>query len=236
MYDAQFPILARHYRVVRYDLHGYGRSGKPAQPYTHHEVLHGLLRHLGIERAALLGMSIGGMIAINTTLYYPESVAALLLLAAGVGGYPMSEATQAQFAPLDEAFDAGDFVRAIDFQVHIWVDGPKRTPDQVDPAIRERLRGLITADLRRSREPGVEATEPDPPAYTRLDEIQVPTLVVVGDGDIQQVQDQADYIAQHITGARRIILPHVAHVLNMEIPDQVNQIILDFLREVYPSS
>src|SRR2546425_5372521 len=62
MYDDQFSALAQHYQVVRYDLHGFGRSGTPDQPYTHHEALHALLRHLSIERAALLGMSLGGSI------------------------------------------------------------------------------------------------------------------------------------------------------------------------------
>jgi pimeloyl-ACP methyl ester carboxylesterase len=176
------------------------------------------------------------MIAIDAALHDPGSVAALVLLAAGVGGYPMSQVTQAQFAPLGEAFAAGDFARAIDLQVRIWVDGPNRAPDVVDPAIRERIRTLITNDLRRSREPGAEATEPEPPAYGRLGEIQVPTLVVVGDGDIQHIQDQADYLAQHIHGARRVILPGVAHVLNMELPEQVNGLILDFLHGAYPPS
>src|SRR5690242_13519846 len=81
MYDDQFGALAERYRVLRYDLHGFGRSGKPQQPYTHHEALHGLLRHLGIERAAVLGMSLGGSIAVDFALTYPEMVDALLLLA-----------------------------------------------------------------------------------------------------------------------------------------------------------
>jgi len=51
--EDQFPVLARRHRVVRYDLHGYGRSGTPQGPYSHHEALRGLLHQLGIERAAL---------------------------------------------------------------------------------------------------------------------------------------------------------------------------------------
>ncbi|HEV2580269.1 MAG TPA: alpha/beta hydrolase, partial [Ktedonobacteraceae bacterium] len=74
MYDDQFDAFAQQYRVVRYDLHGFGKSGAPEQAYTHHGALHGLLRHLGIERAALMGMSLGGITALDFALSYPEMV------------------------------------------------------------------------------------------------------------------------------------------------------------------
>src|SRR5215472_17690956 len=88
MYDDQFGVLAQHRRVVRYDLHGFGRSGAPSQAYSHHEALRQLLDALGIERAAVLGMSMGSGIAIDFALTYPERTRALLLLAPGLSGYP----------------------------------------------------------------------------------------------------------------------------------------------------
>lgn len=235
MYDDQFDALARHYRVVRYDLHGFGRSGTPDQAYTHHEALHTLLHHLSIDRAALLGMSLGGIVAIDYALTYPTKVAALLLLASGIGGYPISEAIAVLAAPIAEAFKAGDFVRAIDLSVRFWVDGPKRSPEEVDPIVRERVRTMYTDVLRRSRDGGRQADLLDPPAYTRLGEIHVPTLVVVGTGDIPNILEQADLLERNITGARKVVLPRVAHVLNMERPTEINRIILDFLGEQYPS-
>jgi pimeloyl-ACP methyl ester carboxylesterase len=94
---------------------------------------------------------------------------------------------------------------------------------------------MYTDVLRRSRE-GIQQADPlDPPAYTRLSEIHVPTLVVVGTGDVPDILDQADLLARTIPGARKVMLPHVAHVLNMERPSEVNRIILDFLEEHYPS-
>jgi pimeloyl-ACP methyl ester carboxylesterase len=231
MYDDQFSALAQRHRVVRYDLHGFGRSGTPDRPYTHHEALHALLRHLSIEQAALLGMSLGGSIAIDFALTYPSMVDALLLLAAGVGGYPVSEATLTLAAPLVEAFKAGDFVRAIDLSVRFWVDGMERSPEEVDPVVRERVRTMYTDVLRRSREGGRQADTLEPPAYSRLGEIHVPTLVVVGSGDVPDILDQADLLAGTIAGARKVVLPRVAHVLNMERPAEVNHIILDFLEE-----
>jgi pimeloyl-ACP methyl ester carboxylesterase len=145
-----------------------------------------------------------------------------VLLAAGLGGYPPSAAMTRLAAPMVVAFQAGDFVRAIDLSVRFWVDGPRRRPDEVAPGVRERVRQLYTDVLRRSREPGREADPLDPPGYTRLGEIRVPTLVVVGVGDLPDILDQADLLAWTIPGARKVVLPQVAHVSNMEGPTEVN--------------
>jgi 3-oxoadipate enol-lactonase len=240
MYDDQFLAFARRYRVVRYDLHGFGRSGTPTQPYAHHEVLRALLDYLGIERAELLGISMGGGIAVDFAVTYPARVGALLLLACGFGGYPMAAmgaataataATAALAAPIGAAFQAGDFARAIELSVRLWVDGTERGPEEVDPGVRERFRALYTDVLRRSREGGRQADPLDPPAYLRLGEIAAPTLVVVGSGDVPAVLDMADLLARTIPGARKIVLPRLAHLLNMERPTEVNRLVLDFLSE-----
>jgi pimeloyl-ACP methyl ester carboxylesterase len=234
MYDDQFDTLAAHHRVVRYDLHGFGRSGTPVQAYSHHAALRDLLDHLGIERAAILGMSQGGAVGIDFTLAYPTMVSALLLLASGINGVPPGEATVRLAAPIREAFQAGDFARAIDLSVRFWVDGPSRGPDEVAPVVRERLRDLYTDVLRRSRERGRAADVLDPPAATRLGEIHVPTLVMVGSGDVPAVLEGADLLARSIPGARKVALPRVAHLLNLECPEEVNRLILEFLH--HPAS
>jgi pimeloyl-ACP methyl ester carboxylesterase len=230
MYDDQFDVLARSCRVVRYDLHGFGRSGMPVRAYSHHGALRDLLDHLRIERAAILGMSQGGAVAIDFALTYPAMVNALLLVASGLGGYPPGEETVRLAAPIREAFQAGDFVRGIDLSVRFWVDGPRRQPEEVDPGVRERFRALYTDVLRRSREGGRAADPLDPPAVGRLNEIAVPTLIVVGDGDVPGVLAGADLLAGTIRGARKVVLPRVAHLLNLELPEELNRLILDFLR------
>lgn len=231
MFDAQFGVFARHCRALRYDLPGYGRSSRPDGPYSQHEVLRDLLRQLGIERATLLGASLGGAIALDFTLAYPNMVDALIMVAAGVSGYPQTPADAELFAPVMQAFNANDFTRAIDLMMHIWVDGPRRDPDAVDFALRERVRTLYTDVLLRSREGGPQAIPADPPAHGRLDQIRAPALVTVGDQDIPSVLDQAELIARSVPGARKVVVPDAAHLLNMEKPDELNRLVLDFLRE-----
>lgn len=231
MFDDQFRFLADYCRVVRYDLHGFGRSSWPARDYTHHEALYELLNQLGIARATLLGVSLGGAVALDFALTYPAMIDALVLVGAGTGGYPQSPAARERFAPAIEAFAAGDFTRGIDQMMHIWVDGPQRAPEEVDATVRTRLRALYSDVLLRSRESGRPPQALEPPAYTRLAEITVPTLVIVGAGDIPEILEQAELLESTIPGARKVVLPHVAHLLNMEIPAEFNRLVIDFLAE-----
>ncbi|HEV7214672.1 MAG TPA: alpha/beta fold hydrolase [Chloroflexota bacterium] len=96
MYDEQVAAFAARYRVIRYDVQGFGRSGPPSGPSTNYDALHDLLAYLGIERPAILGMSMGGGIAIDFALTYPTMVDALVLAAAGLDGYNGSAATRQQ--------------------------------------------------------------------------------------------------------------------------------------------
>jgi pimeloyl-ACP methyl ester carboxylesterase len=99
--------------------------------------------------------------------------------------------------------------------------------------VRECFRTLYTDVLRRSREGGRQAELLDPPAYRRLGEIRAPTLVVVGSDDIPDVLDQADLLVRSSAGARKVVLPRLGHLLNMERPREVNELILDFLARYY---
>ncbi len=231
MFDDQLAFLSQHCQVLRYDLHGFGRSSWPDQPYTHHESLHELLDHLDIDRVSLLGTSLGGGVALDFTLTYPEMVDSLIAVSAGIGGYPQKPEDELLFQPVIEAFTANEYTRAIDLMIHIWVDGPSREPDQVSAELRERIRALYTDVLLRTREGGRQADQLEPSAYRRLDDIHVPTLVIVGSEDISGVRDQAEWLSRSIDGSRKEEISGVAHMLNMEVPEQFNQLVLQFLQE-----
>ena len=229
MFAPQMAALSARHQVVRYDLPGYGRSGKPQTPYTHHEALDALLQHLDIKQTSILGMSMGSNIALDYALTYPANVSGLMLISAGLDGFPPDPDTMTFIQPMIDAYEAEDWPRAIEETLHVWIDGPDRTADEVDPAVRELMRGLITTMIEREREPGVAASLLDPLAVERLDEINVPTLVIVGDGDLPNIMQQADLLERSIAGARKVVIPNVAHVPNLERPEQINQLVLDFL-------
>jgi 3-oxoadipate enol-lactonase len=226
MFDDQIGVLAAHYRVIRYDRHGCGRSGAPAVPYTHHEALRALLRYLGVARAAVLGMSAGGGVAIDFTLAYPTMVEVLIPVAAAIGGYVGSQETMQKWGTIGAALAGGDVAGATELTLRMWVDGPTRAPDEIAPGVRARMRRMITHyyTIRRDDPPAL-----DPPAISRLGEIAAPTLIVVGDRDVPDVLAQAELLKTAIGGARIATLPGVAHVPNMERPRVFNDLVLEFL-------
>ncbi len=227
MWDGQFEAFAREFRVIRYDARGYGRSDMPAGPFAHRDDLHGLLRLLGVERAALVGLSMGGSTAIDFTLDHPEMVSSLVPVAAGLGGFQHSESMQRADAEEEAAFERGDMEAVYEINLRTWVDGPGRPPDAVDPEIREIVRQMQRdASISTEGQP----RRLDPPAIGRLAEITAPTLVIAGDADLPDMLTIADLLEAGIAGARKVIIPGVAHMVNMERPAEFNRLVLDFLR------
>jgi 3-oxoadipate enol-lactonase len=226
MWDGQFAELARRFRVIRYDARGYGRSDMPAGPFARHEDLCGLLRVLGVERASLVGLSMGGGTAIDFTLAHPEMVEALIPVAPGLSGYQYSASMKRADEEEEAAFERGDMEAVFEINLRTWVDGPARSPDAVDPAVREKVRQM-QRDASTSTDGQPQRL--DPPAIARLGEIGVPTLVIVGDADMPDMLAIADLLATGIAGARKVILPGVAHMVNMERPAEFNRLVLDFL-------
>jgi pimeloyl-ACP methyl ester carboxylesterase len=235
-WDEQFDVFAERYTVVRYDYRGFGKSSMPPGEYSMRADLDALLNHLGIGKVAVVGVSMGGGLAIDYTLEHPDRVTALVPVAAGLGGRVPDEQDKADFerifAEEQAAEQAGDIERANDLEVHIWVDGPNRTPEQVPAAVREKVRQMNLESWRRQDEVNQGKALPmDPPAAGRLGEIRAPTLVIVGDEDIPPILRTADYIAAHISGAREVVMHGTAHAPNMEKPEEFNRIVLDFLGE-----
>jgi len=238
-WDDQFSVFAEHYTVVRYDYRGFGRSSMPPGEYSQRADLNGLLRFLDLQRTALVGVSMGGGLAIDYTLEHPERVSAMVAVAAGLSGYEPSDDEQEEmrrlFGPVEEAEKLGELDRANDLEVHLWVDGPRRTPEQVSSAVREKVREMNGNLYRRLEESKQGRPQPlNPPATQRLGEIQVPTLVVIGDEDVPGLIHFSDIIAADIPGARKVVMRDTAHAPNMERPDQFNHIVLEFLGSAVP--
>lgn len=235
MWDDQFAVFAERYKVIRYDYRGFGKSSVPPGPYVFRDDLLGLLRHLGIARASLIGVSMGGGLAVDFTLEHPEMVTALIPVCAGVSGF---EPNPADIAPeelayweqLEAADKAGDAERLNELEVHLWVDGLRRAPEQVNPAARARVREMNGANIARAAEQEQAQSQPlQPPAVGRLGEIHAPTLVIVGAEDNGMVHAAANRLSTEIPGARKVIMRDTAHVPNMEKPEEFNRIVLDFL-------
>jgi 3-oxoadipate enol-lactonase len=232
MWDDQFELFAQRYRVVRYDLRGYGKSEVPPGLYALRDDLYALLTFLGISKAYLIGVSMGGGLAVDFALEHPDMVASLIPVCAGLGGFEQSatETEIAYWAEIVAAEKAGDSERVNEMEVHLWVDGLGRTPEQVNPTVRQRVREMNGLALARETEASqAQPQRLDPPAVGRLAEIHVPTLVIIGDQDMSGIQQTAGKLASDIPGARQVVIHDAAHVPSMEQPDEFNRVVLDFL-------
>ncbi|MGE5333662.1 MAG: alpha/beta fold hydrolase, partial [Nitrososphaerota archaeon] len=136
----------------------------------------------------------------------------------------------ATWQEIQAAAKAGDYDKANELEVRIWVDGVGRTPDQVDPAYRAKASAMNRALYDHDAEMNAVEWHPaDPPAYPRLETVTAPTLVIVGDRDVSDVQRSVDTLAARIPGAKKVVLHNTAHLPSMELPDQFNQVLGDFL-------
>lgn len=156
----------------------------------------------------------------------------LVLVAPGVGGTEPSEQILRFFQEEDALVEQGDLQGATELNLRFWVDGPQRTPDQVNPTVRQRVYEMQYHAFTLPMPEGADEQALQPPAITRLAEIRVPTLIVTGNLDLPEKLELSERLAASIPGARWEIIAGAAHMVNMEQPQEFNRIVLDFLREV----
>lgn len=234
-WDDQFPVFARSYRTIRYDMRGWGRSICPSGAFSHSQDLATLLQTLDASPACVVGSSFGGRVALDLALESPECVSALVLAGTALGGYRMSEDLDAFELQIEAAMEAGDIPAAAEVDLRVWVDGPQRSPEQVDAGVRARARALaehVYEVIPRQSHDAVPLP-PDVPAIALLPNIRVPTLVIVGELDQPDMHAIADLLAGKVPNARKVGMPGTAHLPHMERSEEFNRIVLDFLREAY---
>jgi 2-hydroxy-6-oxonona-2,4-dienedioate hydrolase len=229
MWEAQLAAFAERYRVIRHDMRGFGRTAMVEGPYSHHEDLRGLLDFLGVERAHLVGCSMGGGAVLDFALEYPQRAGNLILVGSAVGGFRPDFDPPRQWEELVAADEAGDLERISELEVQIWVDGPERSPEEVDATVRDLVREMNLIALKNEASGLGEEWEPEPPAADRLPDIQAPTLLIVGDEDQPRVFAAADLLERELPNARKVVMSGTAHLPNMERPEEFNRLVLDFL-------
>jgi len=240
-WDAMVPgLAAAGHRVIRYDARGFGRSETEDVAFSNRADAIAVLDALGLTRAALVGNSRGGQIAIDTTIEFPERVAALVTIGSGPGGFdpgvdlPDEMVYFEEAERLESAADR-DADAIADLDVRLWVDGPGQPPDRVPSAIREAVREMD----RPLYLPGHVDGQPiplDPPANERLGDLRCPFLVVNGSLDVSYMGHAAERLVAAATNARAVTIPDVAHMVGMEVPDQLNALIVEFLAPLRPWS
>jgi pimeloyl-ACP methyl ester carboxylesterase len=227
LWDSLFGALAEHFRAIRYDLRGHGRSSLPVQdrPYSHVADLEGLLDALGIHRAALCGSSMGGGVALDFALAHADAVSRLALVDSTLGGYRWTdESSDLQRAVYRVARESG-----VEAARDLWMRNPLFALPSGRPGPNELLSSMLSAYSGwhwLNRDPHVAVK---PPAASRLGEIHVPTLVLVGELDIPDMQGIASALASGIPGARKAVIKGAGHLTPIEVPQEVAELVMAFL-------
>ncbi len=232
MWDAQMAAFTKQFEVLRYDIRGWGKTLDPAGEYTEHGDLKALMQHVGLGKANILGISNGGRIAIDFAIAFPEMVEKLVLVAPALGGfdYPDDSFVDKFEEKLEAAMQVGDLETAAEYEALIWVDGPRRKPEDLEQGFRKRALGLIKETLAIPEGEG-KGSMLAPKAAGRLDEILAKCLVIIGDKDVDSLRAVVGHLVAHISDIHRVDMEGVAHLPNMENPNSFNEIVLDFLTE-----
>ena len=234
-WDPVVPHLVKAgYRVIRYDMRGFGESTTEDVEYQPHADAVAVLDHFGVERAAIGGNSMGGAFALDAVIETPERFVAYVWVGAGIGGFdreiPPSE--DALFQAESDAEEASDWDLAAELDTRIWVDGwvdgVNQPTTRVDPDVRAAIKRWDRELLEPGRVYG-RFKRPDPPAIERLADIALPTLVVIGQLDTSGTRASAEIMAERVPGARIERLPNVAHIIGMEEPEKLASLIVELL-------
>ena len=221
MWAPQRPALEPHYRVVSWDMRGHGETESPADPTQYSEALtvgdmRGLLQHLGIERAVIGGLSLGGTMSLAFYRRHPEMVRALVICDSGPG-FRKDDARAAWNKRAHE--------RAADLETR-GLAALTSSSREMQEAMRHHrsAQGLAHAARGMLSQEGSALMD-------LLPEIRVPTLIVLGDKDTPFIAP-CEYMAKKIPGARLEVIADAGHSSNLDQPQQFNTVLLEFLRSL----
>jgi pimeloyl-ACP methyl ester carboxylesterase len=225
----QLNVFGRSFRTIAVDYRDTGDSDPVSEPYTIADLADDavfVLDALGVQRAHVVGISLGGYVALQMALHHLERVEKLVLVSTSVTFIPPSPDIMAQMRRLqqDQHVGAGERLQHVlamvtapgYFESHPedWdriAEWASYRPQSEEAALRQ-VQACLTYDMSG-----------------QLDHIQIPTLVVHGELDPRVALENAHFLAEHITGARLLLYPNTGHLVIIERAEEFNQDVLAFL-------
>ena len=234
-WDPQFYELSKKYKVLRYEVRGYGKSALPdsMEVYRDCDDLNALMEFLGIKKAHICGLSLGSIIAIDFALVYPDKCKSLIPIGPRVAG----DATDEYKTPV------ADTIRSIIAKVTeiAKTKGAKEATDYLWKGDHEMGRTVVTTRTKETLlKMGYEYSwwrylhtskreQAFPMAIKKLGEIKIPALIVTADHDLELCKQVAAILAKEIPGAKLISIKHAGHIMNMDNPSEFNKAITKFI-------
>jgi 3-oxoadipate enol-lactonase len=227
MWIDQVEALGSECRMIRPDLRGFGRSPRdPLIPYSHTDDLVALLDYVGIDDVVLVGLSMGGMVALELVLAHPDRIRSLVLLDSVVDELPFDPDIAAEYGKVRPAMASEGIAAAR----RNFLDCGWFGPAQRDPSVAARLRAMVDG-YGGSDWAGDDPHTESGPVYQRLGELDLPTTVVAGELDVPSFLEMARMISEQIPNARHVVIPDVGHMVNMEAPEAINALLYKVLSD-----
>ncbi|MFC9545202.1 alpha/beta fold hydrolase [Streptomyces sp. NPDC056956] len=228
MWDRQIAFFARRHRVIAPDARGHGASSNATRPYRSADDLAALLRHLDAAPAVLVGVSMGGAIAVDTVLEHPGLVRAVVVSGVGTSEPVFEDPWSLEvFGAQQRALAAGD--------VEGWVEafnrftvGPRRTLDDVPPEVVLRVRRMALRTLAKHTADEPDHRVPVSDTWERAKGIRVPVLAINGAEDSSDHHGMAERLVSGVPGGR-VTTVGGGHYPNMEDPEGFNAALAGFL-------
>jgi len=214
-------------------MRGFGHSTTEHVEFAYWADVAAILDHLGVERAHIVGQSFGGAIALDFALARPACVATLTSVAGGIGGYRPdlgSEEDSVPWSGLDRLWDEKKWVELAELETQIWVDGWGQPTTRVGRALRDTIKGDVLSTYQAENEEGLPQPL-EPRAADRLGELTAPVLVMIGTLDEARSRATAAHLVASVPESRSVEVAGVAHMIQLEAPDRVNEELRDFIQD-----
>lgn len=229
MWMSQMQAVAdAGWHAVAYDRRGYGESESIDEPFSHLDDLETVLDALDIHAAVFVGCSMGGGLAADFALRHPGRVIGLVLIGTSITGAPWSATAEERAIEMaeEDAFERGDREMLNRVQAHEWLDGPRARSGRVGGAARELFLDMNGLALAK---PALGQEEGSPDAWSRMESLGAPTLLMVGDEDFSALIDRHETLSETMPNAFAAVIEGTAHIPSIERPDLVNSLLLQFL-------
>jgi len=232
MWENQVNKFKNSYRVVTIDMRGSGLTENGSSEYQNAEAIAEVMNFLNIDEASFVGLSMGGIAAIDFALTYPDNVEKLVLVSSGIIGWTdiYTDFGLLHYnKAMSDARIKGDTAAFVDNFVKAWTDGSQRTPDQVDPEVRALTTQWVTEHVKKNQWKYFPLFNVEPTQMSRLSTIKQPTLIITGSMDMKDVGLIADEMKKLIPGSERLVISDSGQMVNLEQPQTFNNAVLEFL-------
>ncbi|AYC28447.1 alpha/beta fold hydrolase [Paenisporosarcina cavernae] len=229
MWDAEFEELTKNYRVARIDIPGFGDSDFLRGAFSFTKVFQEVLDFLQMEKVHIIAASYGGKLAIDFCLEHSARCKSLVLISPALSGWEHSEFLQNYGAKEDQLLEEGRLEEAALLNYETWIVRGREKQEVSENLQKLILEMQMTAFLKEepTRIDLIRAED----HVNKLGKLSLQVLVLIGELDVPDFQEIADFICEEAPNAAKIMVPNAAHLANLEAPTFVLQTIKTFLQK-----